>query len=215
MQYHNTFPDSSAAIAAILSLHFPEGTILDVNYGLGVFYKQCGPRAVTGVDIRDASQILGFHPPTAGYTMTDNAALPFADDSFDIGVVDPPYKRGNGNTRYTERYGAAPRTEQQCTRLYLAALPELLRVCRRGLIIKCQDGTDGHGFYPRHIQLAAWMQEKTGLAVHDIAAVVRSNVPDANVGEGKGRPRHFFQQSMSYFLIYRWRQKSPFKPVRF
>lgn len=212
-QFHNVFPDSSEAMATILDLHFPAGTILDVNYGLGVFYKRCD-RDVTGIDVRDASTIPGFKAPTT-YLQGDHAALPFAADSYDVGVCDPPYKRGAGNTRYTDRYGNAPNTEQKCTRLYLAAIPELLRVCRQGMVIKCQDGADGHAFYARHIQLADWIKEQTGLVPHDIAVVVRSGVPDSNTGKGRGGQRHYLQQALSYFLIYRWRQKNPFKPVRF
>lgn len=155
-QFHNVFPNSAAAMASILPMHFPTGTILDVNYGLGVFYSRVD-RDVTGVDVRPPAKII-----------CDNAHLPFEADSFDVGVCDPPYKRGNDDSKYTDRYGDAPCTEQQATKLYYNAMPELLRVCRGGVIVKCQDASDGHTFYPRHIMLAEWMKEKTGLSVHDV-----------------------------------------------
>lgn len=199
-QFHNVFKDSSDAMVAILAMHFPEGSILDVNYGLGVFYQRCRSRDITGVDIRPTANVI-----------CDNAKLPFKADSFDVGVCDPPYKRGNGNARYTDRYGKAPCTEQKCTRLYHAAMPELLRVCRRGMIVKCQDASDGHAFYPRHIQLAEWMKERTGLSVHDFAVVVREGVPNSLV-QGE---RHYFQQAVSFFLVWKWKQKQPWKPVRY
>lgn len=198
-QFHNTFRESCDAMAAILPMHFPTGTILDVNYGLGVFYKRVN-RDITGVDVRPPAKII-----------CDNRALPFEADSFDVGVCDPPYKRGNNNDRYTDRYGVAPCTEPGATRLYLAAMTELLRVCRQGMIVKCQDASDGHSFHPRHITLCEWMKDQTGLAVHDIATVIRFGVPNANT-QGI---RHFFQQSTSYFLIWKWKSKFPFKPVRF
>ena len=198
-QFHNVFSDSASAMASILAMHFPTGSIIDVNYGLGVFYKQCADRDITGVDVRPLAKIICC-----------NSKLPFEADSYDIGVCDPPYKRGNGNTRYTDRYGKAPTTEQKCTRLYLAAMPELLRVCRRGMIVKCQDASDGHAFYPRHIQLAEWMKEQTGLSVHDFAVVVRHGVPNANT-QGE---RHYFQQAVSFFLVWKWKTKQPWKPVR-
>jgi len=200
LQFHNVFPDSATAMASILAMQFPEGTILDVNYGLGVFYKHVPNRDITGVDVRPPAKII-----------CDNTSLPFAADSFDVGVIDPPYKRGNKNGRYENRYGVAPCTEQKATRLYFAALPELMRVCRNGIIIKCQDAADGHTFYARHAQIMEWMKEQTGLNVHDIAVCVRHGLPNSTTN-GK---RHFLQQAMSYFLIYRWRQKEPFKPVRF
>lgn len=184
---------------AILELHFPRGTIIDVNFGLGVFYKNGGRERVTGVDIR----------PT-GDVVADNKALPFAIDSFDIAVVDPPYKRGDGQ-KYETRYGKAPKTETQVTWSYFAAMEECLRVARRGLIIKAQDGTDGHKFHPRHIQLANWMKERTGLEPHDICVNARVGSPSTMA---QGVP-HFFKNTVSYWLIYMWRQKNPFKAVRF
>ncbi len=198
-QFHNVFKCSADAMAAILTLHFPTGTILDVNFGLGVFYGKT-KREVTGVDLRLPASVIA-----------DNKNLPFASDSFDIGVLDPPYKRGPRNQRYTARYGPAPVTEQRVTRSYIVAIPELLRVCRQGVIFKCQDGPDGHTFYSRHFELIAHMKQSTGLPVHDIAVSVRHAVPSAMV-QGK---RHFFQQTVSYFLIWKWRSKRPFRPVRF
>jgi hypothetical protein len=195
----NVFADSSTLMACLLDLHFPGATILDATYGHGVFYKKT-KRAVTGLDLRPTGQVVA-----------DNARLPFADDSFDLGVLDPPYKRGNDNNRYTNRYGTAPDTEQKVTRLYHRALPELLRVCRRGMVVKCQDATDGHRFYARHIQICDWVRSHTGLDVHDIAVVARHRVPNNNY---RGR-RRYFQQSVSYFLVWSWRSKHPFRPVRF
>jgi hypothetical protein len=199
-QFHNVFGNSADAIAAILPLHFPTGDILDVNYGHGVFYKKVAGRKITGVDIRPPAEIIA-----------DNRALPFEADSFDIGVLDPPYKRGNGNTRYTSRYGKAPCTEPRVTKSYFEALPELLRVCRSGIIVKCQDASDGHAFYARHCQIIDWMKEQTGLTVHDIAIAARDGVPNSNT-QGT---RRYFQQAASYFMVWKWRSKKPFRPVRF
>jgi hypothetical protein len=193
----NVFPESSSAIAEILNRHFPTGSILDVNYGLGVFYKNVASRRIVGVDLK----------PT-GTVIADNKALPFQNASFDVGVVDPPYKRGDGK-RYEHRYGLAPKTETKVTWSYYAALEELLRVVRHGLIIKCQDGTDGHRVHARHFTLMTWMKEKTGLEPHDIAINARFSLPSM-MAQGRS---HFFQQGVSYFLIYRW--TGCFKPVRF
>lgn len=197
---NNVFSNSSALMATLLDLHFPTGSIIDATYGLGVFYKNVPHRIVVGVDWARG----------LGAIRADSRRLPFADDSFDVGVCDPPYKRGDG-ARYEHRYGVAPHTEQQVTRLYEAILPELLRVSRQGLIVKVQDGTDGHKFYPRHIQIAGYIKEMTGLDPHDIAVVARSVLPCTLV---RGR-QHFFRQGVSYFLVYKWRNKFPFRPIRF
>src|SRR5687768_15723138 len=161
----NVFQDSPSAMAAILKLHFPHGTIVDVNFGLGVFYKKVR-RDVVGVDIRPPAQII-----------CDNRRLPFAADSFEVGVCDPPYKRGNGDKKYPARYGIAPCTEPRVTRSYFELLPELVRVSRSGVIIKCQDASDGHRVYLRHVTLIQWMKEQTGLDPHDIGVIAREYLP--------------------------------------
>jgi hypothetical protein len=195
--YTNVYASSAECIRYLLELHFPEGSILDVTYGLGVFYKEV-QRRVTGFDLLSTGNIVG-----------DNRQLPLRDQSFDIGVLDPPYKRGDG-VRYEHRYGKAPHTEQQVTRSYYEALPELLRVCRQGLIIKVQDGTDGHRFYPRHIEVCNYLSELAKIRLHDVAIVVRNGVPDV-MAQGV---QHFFMQRMSYFLVFKWRDRS-YRPVIF
>jgi hypothetical protein len=197
-QIPNVFHNSADAMDAILDLHFPDGTILDVNYGLGVFYRKTD-RRVMGVDIRPTADI-----------QCDNRSLPFAADSFDVGVCDPPYKRGDGQ-KYESRYGKAPKTETQVTWSYYDTLSELLRVVRKGLIVKVQDGTDGHRFHARHIQIAEWMKEQTGLEPHDIAMNVRTKLASCMA---QGVP-HFFQNGVSFWLVYAWRCKNPWRAVRF
>ncbi len=147
-QVGKVFDRSQDAMEAILGLHFPEGSIVDVNFGLGVFYRNGLRKRVTGVDIIQTGDVD---------VIADNKALPFASDSFDLAVCDPPYKRGDGK-KYQSRYGVAPKTETQVTWSYHAAIEECLRVARSGLIIKVQDGTDGHKFHPRHVQIAEWMR---------------------------------------------------------
>jgi hypothetical protein len=177
----NVFPNSSEAMAAILSLHFPTGKIIDVNYGHGVFYKLVD-REITGVDIRPPAKII-----------CDNRKLPFADNEYDVAVCDPPYKRGNGNEAYQARYGKAPCTEARVTKSYIEAIPEMLRVAKNGIIIKCQDASDGHTFLARHIVLSNWLHKPNSVT--------------------KGRTRRFFQQTLSYFLVYKWESK--WRPLRF
>lgn len=192
--------DSASAMATILDLHFPDGTILDVNWGLGVFYKKTD-RRVVGLDLR----------PT-GDLVADNRALPFAANSFSIGVCDPPYRRGGGDMKYSDRYGNPPRTTKKANQLYYNLLPELIRVCTDGLIIKAQDETDGHRFVCRFETLIRKMRELTGLEPHDVAYLIKHGVPENN---RPGHERHFMANCVSHFLIYRWAQKSPFRPVRF
>ena len=199
-QTASIFTESATAIKAILDLHFPEGSIVDLNFGLGVFYKKTPDRKVTGIDLKPTGSIIA-----------DNKNLPFEANSFDIAVIDPPYKRGDGQ-KYEARYGVAPKTETKVTWSYYAGIEECFRVARSGLIIKVQDGTDGHIFHARHFQLMERIKRDTGLDPHDIAFVGRKSVPNTMV---RGTP-HFFQQSISYFLIYKWQKTvNGFRRVRF
>lgn len=194
--------DSSEAIKTILGLHFPAGNIIDVNHSLGVFYKKV-ERKIVGIDIRPISHVLA-----------DNRSLPFGDNSFSVGVCDPPYKRGPRDERYTHRFGVAPYTTRRVTLQYFELLPELLRVSKDGIIIKAQDDTDGHRFNFRLSQLVSFMKEKTGLDPHDISYIVRTGVPENNINS-LNNERHFLANCISYFLIYKWRAKDPFRPLRF
>jgi len=184
-------------MAKILKLHFPEGRIIDLTFGHGVFYKLGGRERVTGVDIR----------PT-GDVVADSTNLPYGNNEFDIAVVDPPYKRGNN--RYEHRYGIAPKTETQVTRLYEAMIKEAFRVAANGVIIKLQDGTDGHRFHARGYQISGFVKEMTGLEPFDICYNIRKDVPSSMV---QGEP-HFFKNAVSVWLIYKF-TKDPYRPVRF
>jgi len=195
----NVFGDSASAMQRILDLHFPHALVLDVNYGQGVFYKKSSHKVI-GVDLRPTGQVVA-----------DNRRLPFRDDCTDVGVLDPPYKRGPRNLRYQDRYGVAPCTEPRVTKSYLEAMPEILRTCRQGMIIKCQDATDGHRFYARHITIVNWMKEQTGLDPHDMAIVARKGGASSHQ---IGTPR-YMQQALSYFLIWKWKSKHPFRRVVF
>lgn len=199
----NAHQNSADAIEDILSIHFPVGSILDVNYSMGTFYKNVS-RDVIGIDIRPVANILA-----------DNKNVPFSNDSFDLGVCDPPYKRGNGETKYSNRYGAAPCTARKSSKQYFDLLPELIRVSRDGIIIKGQDETDGHRFYSRMFEIMNFMKELTGMEPHDVSYVIRSGVVDNNIGAGKNGSRHFMANCVSFFLVYKWKSKYPFKPVRF
>jgi hypothetical protein len=198
----NVHYESSDSMKTILGLHFPKGKILDVNHSLGVFYKKV-EREVVGIDIRPISHILA-----------DNRALPFSDDSFTVGVCDPPYKRGPRDRRYSHRFGEAPYTTKRVTNQYLELLPELLRVSTDGIIIKAQDDTDGHKFNCRSFVLMSFMKELTGLAPHDVSYMVRTGVPENNINSLNNK-RHFLANCVSYFLIYKWSSKNPFRPLRF
>jgi hypothetical protein len=144
---------------------------------------------VTGVDIRDTGDIVA-----------DNRSLPLPDDSHDVGVIDPPYKRGAGNRIFEKAYGKAPCTYRRMMTQYYEAIPELLRVVRCGIVAKVQDGCEAERLYANHIELANWMRLHYGLALADLAVLVASGRRPAHTHGQRRR----FQQTLSYFLVWKW-----------
>jgi len=203
----NVYPNSSAAIKAILDLHFPSGgKLIDPTGSKGVFYKKVSGWDIVRGDIRTcvAPDYLG-----------DFRAIPFANDAFDVAVFDPPYKRGSrktGNTsdHYADRYGVAPNNENAATRQYAEAIAELFRVTTRGVIIKLQDAADGHNFHDRRLSVSKMVEERIGLRPHDSILVYRPS-PMKTLTLGR---RRFFRQQVSYFLVWKWKRKTP-RYVRF
>lgn len=111
--------------------------ILDVTFGLGRFWRLWWPTdgALLGVDL----------DPTKSQTgePVDFTALPYPDRSWDVVVLDPPYKL-NGTSREQDRaadeqYGVhVPGSWQDRHDLIYRGIDECTRVAARTLLVKCQ-----------------------------------------------------------------------------
>lgn len=190
------FKNSAPAMSQIIGRHFPTGSILDLTFGQGVFYKET-TRTVIGCDLLSKPRIK---------VQADCRRAPFADSSFDLVVLDPPFK--TGHRFYDSRYGQKPlefNTEQKVTRVYLEAIPEAIRIARQGMIVKLTDGSDGHRVYMRHIEIAQYVADLTGLPVFDYALLIRSE--RATIIPPQGTRSRFFPKPVSYFLIWKWIEK--------
>lgn len=122
--------DNGAMIADVAQLGYITGTVLDVTYGNGTFWKYWSPPvlithdlAIDGVDFRK---------------------LPEGDASVDCVVLDPPYKL-NGTPalgEFDERYGVNVRMAWQNRHaMIMSGIREAERVLREKghLLLKCQD----------------------------------------------------------------------------
>lgn len=131
---------NAQAIVDAHTLGYVGDRVLDVTHNIGRFWRNHTPELLVRCDLATGDS-KGPFPIDVQCDMT---ALPFAADSFDTTVCDPPYKlNGSGGSHASdEGYGVAD-TWAADNRLgfYAGALPELIRVTRTGghLLVKAQD----------------------------------------------------------------------------
>jgi hypothetical protein len=120
-------------IADVAKLGYLGGTVLDVTYGLGTFWKVYQPAIFRGTDIDSSKSRSGCS--------VDFRSLPFGDRSYDTVVIDPPYKlNGTPDPTVDARYGVhVAATWQDRMELMLQGLRECLRVSRQFVLMKCMD----------------------------------------------------------------------------
>lgn len=115
--------NNAALLRAVADLYLPPScSIADLTYGKGVFWKQCPELQVVGSDLVTV--------PERPYDFT---ATPYADKSFDVVVLDPPYAHG-ATTHITEQ-------QYQLKSLKGASMREILELYRLGLVEACRLAT--------------------------------------------------------------------------
>jgi hypothetical protein len=125
-------------IAAVARLYIPDDAVVaDVTWGMGVFWKRFTRRRFTLI----GSDILGDRPGLK--VRADFRQLPYANDSIDVVVLDPPYTHC-GHYANNDRYGSALTdhlNHREIMALYREGMIEAKRVLRRGgtLWVKCKD----------------------------------------------------------------------------
>lgn len=188
----SVIPGSNADLVAQLAPLYLTGSVLDVTYGRGMWWRRYQPPgrfvfhdlATDGVDFRD---------------------LPYANGEFDTVCFDPPYvpRHGTGDATmprdqdFRDRFGLAePRTELQMRELINAGLAECARVSGRWLLVKCTDYCNGRQFHLGHVRV---LQEadRLGLRCHDLI------VHASGTGPGGGQiltPKRA-RRAHSYLLV--------------
>jgi hypothetical protein len=110
----------------------PEPRILDATVNHGRIWGRGKSRyKYTGMDI-DAS----VHPHIVG----DNTAMPFADESWDVIVYDPPHTGEQGKSRFAAIYGTGVAVNKTggLAHTYPAFLREAHRVLRPKALLLCK-----------------------------------------------------------------------------
>lgn len=179
---------------AVFNTFFPETKlVLDPNYGLGVFWKWSTPFTILGgdIDLTKAKDI-----------QLDCLALPFANKSVDVVVLDPPFlHRVNGKGSSMESRYAALDTKGKSSLLlgfYEEAMAEAARVARLGIIVKCQDGVESRVFRPIHIGVVG----VSTLPLAGIAILARTTV---GMQHPFWKKAEHLRNTHSYFLVFNQR----------
>jgi hypothetical protein len=189
----SVFFGSNADLVAAVAPLYLAGSVLDVTYGRGMWWRRFLPDpfafhdlALDGVDFR---------------------ALPYDDSSWDTVCFDPPYVPRHGDSDATmardqdfrHRYGLAePRTEMQLRSLINGGLAECARVSRRWVLVKANDYCNGKQFHMGHVRVVQ-EAERLGLRCHDLLVHATGTGP----GGGQIREVRRARRAHSYLLIFR------------
>lgn len=191
----------------ILKLHVPTGSkIADVTYGKGAFWRK----------VRASDYTLYTSDIADG---TDCRELPYADDSLDCVVLDPPYMEGfyrqngsekaGGGTHQAFREHYSNGSEEPASNgakwhgavldMYRQAGAEACRVLRNKgvLIVKCQDEVSANRQHLTHVEIIN-EYAAIGFYCKDLFVVVRPNKP----GVSRIKKQNHARKNHSYFLVF-------------
>jgi len=207
----------------ILTMFVPlHSRIADVTFGQGVFWNK--------VDLNNyqifpsdlflkPSTLLKYQSlnPVSG---VDCRNLPYADDSFDALVLDPPYMEsfyrkdknqiGGVGTHdsFRQAYSSGQCLEvattakyhDAVTEIYVQAGQEALRVLKKDgiLIVKCQDEVSANKQRLTHVEIIS-AYEEMGFTTEDLFIVVRTNKPVVS----RVKEQTHARKNHSYFLIFK------------
>lgn len=193
--------------ARILALYARPGqTIIDPTFGNGRFWKNID-RSLYDTHLTDLGDGINLR------------ALPYANESADVIVLDPPYRYtpakntkqddvpGHGKVDGLYNLQAAALTNTASViALYVAGFREAARVLRLGgfLIVKCQDTVqDGKNIWVHNLLMAE--AETLGFACRDVLIVA----PTSILATRWPFQRHL-RKGHSYFLVLRKGGHFPF-----
>lgn len=183
--------DLIAEVARLYATGNPK--IADLTYGRGVFWRHCKHLRVFGSDIMTVSK-----------RPHDFTALPYADNTFDIAVLDPPYIHSPGAHMTDSRYQNAATTrgmlQKDILALYVKGMAEAARIVRKpgGMVwVKCKD------------QVQSGMQRWAHVEIHDAAKSLGLWPRDlfvlhatSNTASGRWPVQHHARKPHSYLWVF-------------
>jgi hypothetical protein len=184
--------DNAALIASIAPLYLT-GSVLDVTYGRGAWWKRYTPEPFASHDLL-----------TDGI---DFRALPYEDSSWDAVCFDPPYIPSRSMETSTGRavdqrdaYGLTERRSRKELDVLIAeGLAECARVARSWLLVKCCDYAENPSTFRLGHVTTIVAGEKVGLRVHDLLVL------GGNTGPSNHRIRTIrrARRAHSYLIVFR------------
>ncbi len=217
--------ENAPLFAKIMKLHVKRGSrVADVTFGQGSFWRDVDLVA-SGYELH-ASDLEAGDDPAKGIAVEsitapiDCRALPYADQSFDCIVLDPPYMEGFYRPAKSQRAGSGshaaffaayshdgvhapeaggPKYHEAVIDLYIRAGIEARRVLRRGgmLIVKTQDEISANKQQLTHVQIIT-AYESMGFYSKDVFVLTRANAP----GVSTMLEQEHARKNHSYFLVF-------------
>jgi hypothetical protein len=189
---------NDAMIANVARLYIPDGaTVIDATWGKGNFW--------TRTDMSRFRLVGSDLSSPQAQIRADFRALPFADASADVLVLDPPYvARPEGGRFIDQRYRNSETTKgltyARMLDLYRGGLREAHRVLRRGgtCWVKCQDQTENRCQRWAVLDIPA-VATAIGMTPRDMFVLTSSTPPGGLRGEGQQQAR----RNHSYLWIFR------------
>jgi hypothetical protein len=191
--YTSSFGNNDQAFRNILKLYAePDALILDATYGMGRFWNKS-----KDLWLRPVFSDRAMRPGVQ--IVADANCLPFADSTFHMAVLDPPYLTGGKNPspstnrspsdmRAAYNLTTAPKGWAKMMHMYGVMIKEAARVSRKYVVVKGQD--DSTHWFVRDLPIP------TGLKLEDIHVVTTKN---------HVMMRHPYQlharKNHSYFLV--------------
>jgi hypothetical protein len=154
---------SAQTVAKMLRVLFPDATTaLDMTYGSGNFWKGAPSFSVVGIDI---------DPDRARDVCADFTQLPFAADTFDVAIFDPPYLADVSVKNpgiVGRRFGSYAR-QVHVHAAVRRGMREAWRVARIGVIVKVQIHTHASLL----VDMEGWVRESIGAPLYGRVEQVR------------------------------------------
>lgn len=186
--------DNAGLIASIAPLYLT-GSVLDVTYGLGAWWRRFTPEPFGRHDLADDG--------------VDFRSLPHEDSSWDAVCFDPPYIPSHATHTSTRRavthraaYGLMEaRSRADVEGLMADGLAECARVTRRWVLAKCSDYAENPAAFRLGHVSAIVAGEAAGLRVHDLIVCASTN----HGGPTNNRLRRVVRTRRvhSYLIVFR------------